>query len=79
MYIDAARCADPEADLITPDLEDGDDDVVADHDALVGMAGQHEHLRSPFPWPSETAETSSEMDAKAERPGRLATGRRREE
>ena len=34
---------DPDAHLVAPHLEDGDDDVGADHDALVGPAGEDEH------------------------------------
>ena len=35
--------ADPDPDDVTPDLQDCDDDVVADDDALADAAGQNEH------------------------------------
>jgi hypothetical protein len=40
---DGARCLDADADLVAPYLEDCDDDVGSDHDALVGPAGEDEH------------------------------------
>ena len=39
---------DAEPHLVPPDLEDRDDDVVGDHDALVGAAGEDEHATSPY-------------------------------
>ena len=43
-----ARGVDAEADLVALDLEDGDDDVVADHDRLVGAAGEDQHGKCSF-------------------------------
>ncbi len=39
--------ADTEANFITTDTDDGNDNVIADHDSLVGLSGQHEHPCTP--------------------------------
>jgi hypothetical protein len=44
--LDRARRPDAQAYLVTPDFQDGDDDVAPDHDALVGTAREDEHERS---------------------------------
>src|SRR6266508_1676494 len=41
--LDGPGRADAEPHLVPADLEHGDDDVVPDHDALVGAAGEDEH------------------------------------
>src|SRR5829696_787926 len=43
---DGARRADADADGVADGLHDLDDDVVADHDALAGAAGDDEHCAS---------------------------------
>jgi hypothetical protein len=42
-------CRDPEPDLVPPDLQNRNYDVVADHDALVDMPRQYQHS-SLLPW-----------------------------
>ena len=46
--VDVARRPDADPDLIASDLEDGHDDVVSDHDALVGVTREHEHAGRSF-------------------------------
>src|SRR5262249_4816515 len=43
VHVDLAGSADPETDLVSPELEHRHDDVVADHDALVGPTGEYQH------------------------------------
>src|SRR5262245_16628169 len=43
----AARRLDPKADLLPEHREHRDLDVVADHDALVRLAGEHQHVPRP--------------------------------
>src|SRR5439155_2243983 len=43
VHLDTARRLDAQAHDITPDVEHGEDDVVADHHALTGTTGQDEH------------------------------------
>jgi hypothetical protein len=47
MDTDVLRRSDPEADLVSSDLEHGHDDVLAEHERLTGLAGQHEHCQGP--------------------------------
>jgi hypothetical protein len=44
--LDRTRRPDAQPYLVTPDFQDGDDDVAPDHDALVGAARENEHERS---------------------------------
>ena len=37
------RCFDPQADFVTTDLDDRNDDVLVDYDALVFLARQDQH------------------------------------
>ena len=39
-----SRCLDPQTHLVTADFHHGDHDVLVDHDALVPLAGQNQHL-----------------------------------
>jgi hypothetical protein len=39
----ALRRADPETDFACTDVDDGQDDVVADDDRFIALAGQYEH------------------------------------
>jgi hypothetical protein len=41
------RRGDAKADLVTADIDDGDFDIVADHDGFVALAREHEHLWAP--------------------------------
>ena len=41
---DRLRGLDAEADFITPDINDGHHDIVANHDALVSVAGKDQHV-----------------------------------
>jgi DNA-binding transcriptional LysR family regulator len=53
---DVARCLDPDSHLLAHDRQYGDLDVVADHDALVGLAGQNQHDHA---FPPRRARTTS--------------------
>src|SRR5436190_14509840 len=46
---DVPRRLDPDPDLLPRDRQDRDLDVVADHDALVGLAGENQHGHHAFP------------------------------
>jgi hypothetical protein len=49
MDLDILGCRDPQPDLVPPDLQNRNHDVLADHDALVDMPRQYQHL-SLLPW-----------------------------
>ena len=54
VYVDIAGSSDAQPDLVAPNLEDRHDDVVSNHDALVGVSGEHEHLGGSLRgWPPE--------------------------
>src|SRR5437773_5134376 len=36
---------DSQANFVAPDIDDGDFDVVTDHDRLIALTGQHQHTR----------------------------------
>jgi hypothetical protein len=40
---DLGRGVDAQPDLVSPDVDDRDNDVVADHDAFVALPGEYEH------------------------------------
>src|ERR1043165_7883960 len=46
---DAGRGGDAQADLVAADIDDGDFDLVADHDCFVALTGEHQHRRL-LPW-----------------------------
>jgi hypothetical protein len=43
MHRDLGRGIDAQPDLVSPDVHDRYDDIVADHDAFVTLSGEHEH------------------------------------
>jgi hypothetical protein len=43
MHGDVRRGLDSQTNLVASDVDHGNDDVVADHDAFVAMTGQNEH------------------------------------
>jgi hypothetical protein len=47
--LDLLGCCDPQPDLVPPDLQNRNHDVVADHDALVDMPRENQHF-SLLPW-----------------------------
>jgi hypothetical protein len=49
VHLDLARCGHADAHLVASDLEDGDDHVLADHDALLTATREDEHLVF-LPW-----------------------------
>ena len=49
VYIDRAWGFDAEPHLITANFENSHDDLVPDHDALIGTSREHEHGVLP-PW-----------------------------
>jgi hypothetical protein len=49
MYLDTARSFNTKADGVTPDIQNDDADVVPNHDAFPGTAGQDQHC-GLLPW-----------------------------
>jgi hypothetical protein len=46
------RRRDPQANLVAPDIDYGNDDVITDNNAFISVAGQHEHRSGSFLLPT---------------------------
>src|SRR5206468_1737285 len=46
MNADLLRSIDPEANFVATDINDGDLNVVTDHDRFIALTGQHQHVGS---------------------------------
>src|SRR5262249_41617343 len=49
---------DPQSDLITPNIDHGDDDIIADDDTFVAVSGQDQHRFRLLPPASEARDPS---------------------
>jgi hypothetical protein len=47
VHRDRGRGGDSEADLVAADIDDGDFDIVADHDGFIALPRKYEHLWAP--------------------------------
>src|SRR5262249_49632606 len=79
VHVDRTRRLDPETNLVPAYFENGDDDVVTDHDALICTPREHEHGVLP-PWhtaPCERGQLTLENEVReAARQFRAQCGRR---